>query len=259
MRTNDHHVFLSMPGTGALGAIVARSLAAGQAALGATGLGKAVLGPVASGGVHVDETICGRAAAGMEGFFPLAEARAFAFSRKIRGPVGRLVLPMLPLDTLYPKLWRAQAARRAMPAFDALAPHLLAEPRGWFDLVSELIATLAPRETILLVDPTPAEALAALVPEAGLAAPAAAEPELPDTALAMLQRLHRSGITLPARQLSRLAAFHLRQPQPAPIAAFAELDAARLRRQFAADLDQLTGLPCVRVGAAPLPMAIAAE
>ena len=52
--------------------------------------------------------------------------------------------------------------------------------------------------------------------------------------------------------------FHARQPQPAPLAAFSALEAARLRRRYQADLATLAARPGVRIGAAP-ELVLAAE
>ena len=119
-------------------------------------------------------------------------------------------------------------------------------------MVAEMMAALCPREVVLLPAPvTMAQVLAALVPEAGLRAeePVQAPAHLPDTALAMLQRLFRQGVALPPRQVARLVAVHERNPQAAPIAAFAPLQAAALRRCFAAELCALAARPGVRIGA----------
>lgn len=259
MDTREHHIFAALPATEGLGATVARSLAQARRPLAAAGYGPAVLGPVATGGLHVDETILGRAAAGLGGFFAQAPERARVFARKLQGPVGRLVLPVLPYDSYYPALWRHLAQRRAVEDFDTLAPELAAQARGWPDLVAGLIAALNPREVVILPAPVQAEdVLAALVPEIALSPRPGAVRDVPDTALAMLQRLYRAGATVPPQQLARLVAFHARQPQPAPLAAFSPLDSGLLRRRFRQDLARITALPGVRLGAAQ-GFAIAAE
>ncbi len=251
MTSHSHQIFAALPATGSLAANVARTLAIGHRELAGAGYGAAVLGPVGGGGVHVDETICGRAAAGLDGFFAQAAARARAFAARLNGPVTRLVVPVLPYDLYFPSLWRHQAARRAMPDFASLAAQLGADPRGWVDLVEELVAALAPQEVVILPAPLrAAQVLAALVPAAGLAAQDTPPAAMPDTALAMLQRLYRSGVRISPRQAARLAEVHARQPQPAPLASFAPLEAARLRQRFGADIDRLAGLPGVRIGLA---------
>lgn len=257
--TNMHHIFVSLPATAGLGAQVARALVLGRADLAAAGYGSAALGQVAAGGLHVDETIAGRARAGLSGFYPLARARAEAFGARLRGPVGRLVVPALPYDSYLTALWRHQAERRAMPAFAELAPQLVALSRGWVDLVAELISALNPTETVVLPAPLrAADVLDALVPEVRLSAEASPEPQAPDTALAMLQRLYRAGVSVPPKQARRLMAFHSRQPQPAPLAAFSPFEVAQLRRRYRADLAQIAQLPGVRLGAG-IGLAYAAE
>lgn len=254
-----HHIFASLPATSGLGAQVARALVLGRAALAEAGYGPAVLGPVAAGGVHVDETVAGRAGAGLSGFFPQAGVRARAFGTKLGGPVGRLVVPALPYDSYFPALWRHQAVRREMPAFDELAPQLLALSRGWVEVVEELIAALQPAETVVLPAPVAvADVLTALVPDVPIAAQSAPEPRLPDTGIAMLQRLYRSGTVIAPKQVQRLMAFHARQPQPAPLAAFSALETAELRRRYLDDLRRLEALPGLRLGSG-LGLAFAAE
>lgn len=257
--THTHHLFVSLPATSGLSAQVARALALGRADLAAAGYGPAVLGPVPAGGLHVDETIAGRAAAGLSGLYAQARSRAEAFGAKLGGPVGRLVVPALPYDSYFPALWRHQAARRAMPAFGELAPQLVALSRGWVDLVADLIAALNPAETVVLPAPVQAsDVLDALVPEVRLSAEASTGPQVPDTALAMLQRLYRSGVCVAPKQASRLIAFHQRQPQPAPLAAFSPFEVAQLRRRYRADLARIERLPGVRIGAG-VGLAFAAE
>lgn len=242
--TSIHHIFVSFPATAGLGAHVARSLARGGER---------------PRGVQVNEGMAGRAAVGLSGFFAQMRPRAEAFAAKLDGPVGRLVVPVLPYDSYFPALWRHQAARRAMPDFEALAPGLLGTARGWAEVVEDLIAALKPAQTILLPAPVAVDdVLSALVPEGAARATPGLDPRLPDTALAMLQRLYRSGVQLPPRQVSRLMAFHLRQPQPAPLAAFAPLDVAQLRRRYSRDLARLERLPGVRLGAG-VGLAYAAE
>lgn len=258
----EHHIFASLPASGALAAGVARALACHPAQLAGAGYGPAVLGPVAEGGVHVDETIAGRAIAGLEGFFAQAGVRAAAYGARLNGPVARLVVPLLPYDLYFPALWRHLAARRAMPDFATLEGAIAAQRRGWVELVGELMAALQPAETVVLPAPVSVtQVLGALVPGAGLSGPAL-EPctaAMPDTALAMLQRLYRAGVTVSPRQAQRLAEVHARQPQPAALAAFEPLAAAKLRRRFGADLERLGQMKGLRIGAGATGLACAAE
>ncbi|MGD9917924.1 MAG: hypothetical protein AB7U46_07880 [Paenirhodobacter sp.] len=259
----EHHIFAAIPASGGLGANVARSLAQGRGLLAQAGYGAPVLGPIASGGVHVDETIFAKPIAGLSGFFTHIQRRARHFSSNLSTPVGRLVLPVVAYDDYFPALWRHQAQRRAVEDFATLAPELAALRRGWVEIVRELIAALSPREVVILPAPTGvAEVLTALVPGAAIEARPGQGREMPDTALAMLQRLYRSGVEISPQQVARLTAFHARQPQPAPIAAFAPLEGALLRRRFQRDLATLAAMPGVRIGlaeSAPERFAIAAE
>jgi hypothetical protein len=138
-----------------------------------------------------------------------------------------------------------------MPQFVQLAPDLAARSRGWVELAQDIVTAFSPRELIVLPVPhCAAEILAALVPDVAFAdvrVTHAPRPEMPDTAIAMMQRFHRAGLALPARQIARLVQFHARQPQPAPLAAFDALDAARLRKRYQADLSQLAALPGLRI------------
>ena len=263
MHAQECRLFVAPPMFGPLPGAVARSLAQGQGRLGAAGLGAAALGPVPGAGVIVDQVVFGRPVAGLMGFFAQAGARAKALAAQLETPVGRLVVPVMPLDLAYPTLWRAVAARRAVAPFAALADDMAGLARGWGAVVEEVIAALSPQEVVLLPAPvTVAQVLAALVPEAELSAeePLHAPAHLPDTALAMLQRLFRQGVALPPRQVSRLVAVHERSPQAAPIAAFAPLQAAALRRRFEDELDALAVRPGVSIGVGgPLAFACAAE
>jgi hypothetical protein len=262
MSMTEHHIFSTAPGFGPLCASVARGLAQGRAELAAAGYGPAVLGPHAAGRIHLDETLMGRAAAGLTGFFPMAPLRMRRFAEKIQGPVGRLVVVVQPYDVYFPQVWRHQAQRRAMPDFADLVPALSNESRGWADIVAEMQAEFCPRELVILPTPvTPSEALAALVPGVMLALEPSGPAQVPDTGIAMLQRLFRAGVNIAPRQAQRLMSFHVQQPQPAPLAAFSVLEAARLRRRYARDLERIAAMPGVRIGALTslTPLAIAAE
>jgi hypothetical protein len=169
----------------------------------------------------------GRLGAALDGFFPDAAARA-------RGMVtgcqpSRLVLTIAPYETYLPAVWCALAQRRAMPGFATLAPGLLASPRGWADLAADLRAAFGPLPVTVLLQP-------------GVIAAA-----LPDTALAMLQRLYAAGVRLPPRQMARLAAVHARLPQAEPLAAFSAAAAQGLVRRLAGDLARLAAMPGVAI------------
>ncbi|MDF1621508.1 hypothetical protein [Pseudothioclava nitratireducens] len=249
MGRSEHHIVLSTPASSGLSGPVLRALSTAREALEAAGYGTVAPGPEPRAQLHVDETIAGRPASGLADFFSLAAPRAQDFGARLGGPVGRIVLPVMPYDLLYPKLWRQQAQRVAMPDFAQIAPELAGRSRGWVALAQDILAAFAPRELIVLPMPQGAdEILAALLPDLALTVGAgAARPAMPDTAIAMMQRFHRAGLALPARQIARLVQFHARQPQPAPLAAFDALDAARLRKRYQADLSQLAALPGLRI------------
>jgi len=155
----------------------------------------------------------------------------------------------VPYDQYFPALWRAQAQRRVVEEFATLAPGLATQERGWPDLVAELTAALSPREVVLLPAPVTArDVLEALMPGVRLIARPAQHRDFPDTALAMLQRMYRTGVQPEPQQLMRLVAYHARQPQPAPIAAFSPLDAGLQRRRFQRDLIRMARQPGLSVG-----------
>lgn len=184
----------------------------------------------------------GRLFAGMSGFYPEAGTQARALLAAPDMPVGTLALLIEPYETHFPALWRAQAWRRAVPGFDTLAPELVTMARGWCDVVGDLRDALGPRRIVILAMPfDPARAVAALCPQAAPPPPPPVEP-VPDTALAMLQRLYRQGIRLGPRQRARLIAFHATQPQPAPLAAFTPPQAEALRARYGRDLERLAAL-----------------
>jgi hypothetical protein len=249
-------VFLAAPGASALPRQLARGLAQERAA---------------GAGISVEDSLVGRLPGALSGFFADASLRARAFAADKNQPVGRLVVLLPGRDAYLPQIWRQLAQRRQMTAFSELAEALSDERRGWHEVVCEVIGALAPRETLILTrDPCAAEVLDALMPVEGdaprlsklLAALPAPQPAtlIPDTGLAMLQRLYRQGVSLSPRQSARLAAHHARQPQPDPIAAFTPEQAARLRARDAQDLQKLAALPGVTVEQhAPYAMVIAAE
>lgn len=260
MTKTEHHLMICAPAMAGLAGQVARALAQGRDRLAEAGYGAAAIGPSASAQIHIDETLIGRVPQGLAGFFPQVGGRARDYAGRLGGPVGRLVITTLPYDLYYPMMWRFLAQRRAVQPFAEMAELLVARERGWVELVSELSAALGARETVILPAPVRGEeALAALVPGASLPMPpAAAQENVPDTGLVMLQRLYRTGATIAPRQIQRLMQFHARQPQPAPLAAFSALEAARLRRRYQADLATLAARPGVRIGAAP-ELVLAAE
>ena len=172
----------------------------------------------------------GRARSALGGFYPEAGARAAVLAAK----PSRITLLVAPYQLYLPLVWRLLAARRPLPGFRDMAPGLLAQPRGWADLATDLRTALGPLPiTVRVVDTMP--------------------PPLPDTALAMFQRLFAAGVHLPLRQAERLAAVHRRLPQPEPIATFSDTEAAALGGRFQRELDRLAALPGVEVTAsAPL-------
>ncbi|MBZ4022994.1 hypothetical protein CKO11_11040 [Rhodobacter sp. TJ_12] len=260
MTVSMHHLFIAPPVFDTLATAVARSLAQGQGDLVGAGLGRAALGPVEGAGVIIDQAIFGRAGAGLKGFFPLAGARAKAFAGLLRAPVGRIVVPVMPLDQAWPMMWRQQAGRKVMPDFDRIGPKLCRFKRGWAHVVAELIEAFAPQEMIVLPAPvSSAQVLGALVPEVGLQSFAPARGVFPDRALAMLQGLYRQGGQVSPQEAARLAAQHANAPQTAPLAAFSELERADLRRRFAAEMEQMAAMPGVRIGLDGLDFASAAQ
>lgn len=255
----QHHIFIAAPASGGLGAQMARSLAHGQKALAAAGYGAAVLGPHPLGQIHLDSRLIGDSASGLFHFFARTRERAARFAQIVNAPIGRVVLHLPCYDAYYPMLWRDLAEKRALKPFNGAVPRLLARARGWVEVVSDLKAALNPREIIVL--PAPVlfeEALAALVPGASVAPEPIQPVRQSDSVIAMMQRLHHSGIHIGPKQMQRLAKFHDRQPQGAPIAEFDTLAGARLRRRFQRDLVKLAEIEGVRIGADPA-LAVAAQ
>ncbi|TMV90148.1 hypothetical protein FGG78_13595 [Thioclava sp. BHET1] len=249
----QHHLFIASPAAGRLGPQMARTLAAGHAQLQAAGYGLPVLGPHPAGHVHLDATLIGTANCGLFHFFAKAEGRAQLFARRLGAPVSRLVIQTVPYETYYPKMWRQIAARQPLKPFEGATKRLVERARGWVEVIGDLQRALQPREIVVLPAPvTVEEGLAALVPGASLAPRLQVGPdagELSESAIAMMQRLFRANVTIEAQQLRRLQAFHNRQPQGAPIAAFDALDAAKLRRRYRQDMKAIGAMPGVRIGA----------
>ncbi|KFE34555.1 hypothetical protein [Thioclava atlantica] len=257
--TRHHHIFIAAPASGGIGAQMARSLSGAQKALAQAGYGPAVLGAHREGQIHLDTTLIGDAAAGLFHFFARAGERAECFAEALGGPVGRLVLHLPCYDAYYPMLWRHLAERRALKPFEGAVEQLAGRGRGWLEVVAELKTALDPREIVLLPAPALAEeALAALVPGARVIARSIRQERQSDTAIAMMQRLHRSKIRIRPKQMERLARFHEGLPQGAPIAEFDPLTASRLRRRFQQDLRRLVAMDRVRIGADPA-LAVAAQ
>lgn len=249
-------LFLAAPGASSLPRQLARCLAQERGA---------------GAGIRVEDALMGRLPGGLSGFFSDASLRARSFAARQEAPVSRLVLLLPGRDTYLPHLWRLLAQRRQMVPFAEMAGALSDERRGWHEVICEVIGAVAPKETLILTrDPCAAEVLDALMPAGGdtarlsqliaaLPAPQTAT-QIPDTGLAMLQRLYRQGVSLSPRQSARLAAHHARQPQPDPIAAFTPEQGARLRARDAQDLQKLAALPGVTVEQhLPHQMVIAAE
>ncbi|WP_295533797.1 hypothetical protein [uncultured Thioclava sp.] len=257
--SRHHHLFIASPASGALGAQVARSLASGQAQLAKAGYGEAVLGPHRSGQIHLDAKLIGDVSCGLFSFFEQAGKNAMRFARRLDAPIGRVVIQTLPYDQYYPMMWRHMATGRALKPFEGAVARLMERPRGWAQVIADLHAALAPQEIVVLPAPVLVEeALAALVPGARLDPRTPPQLDRPDSAIAMLQRLHRANVTLDPHQIQRLAAFHARQPQGAPLAAFNAIDSVKLRKRYAQDMDQIAAMARTRIGA-DLDFAIAAQ
>ncbi|MEZ5685814.1 MAG: hypothetical protein R3D78_07915 [Paracoccaceae bacterium] len=254
------HIFLANAAMPRLCSAFARSLPANARIIARAGLGPVLEAPAQGGGVLVDHSLLGAPEEGWDSGFAEVGTRAEGLAAQLAGPVGRLVVPLASYEALYPALWRSLAAGRVMPAFDACAPALAARARGWVEILREIVLALRPAELILLPAPRDqAELGQALLPALALRQAPLRGAQLPDTALAMVQRLHGQGLRPPRRQMGRLLQFHARLPQPAPIAGFSGLDAARLRLRFEAELQRLARHPRVRIGAAQDPARLAAE
>ena len=228
--TPEQDIFIAPPASGPLPVQLTRAVTLGGAE------------------IRLNGRVLGRLFAGLSGFYPETEARARDLASGLDAAVGTLVLLIHPYVEYLPALWREQARRRAVPDFAEIAPVLADTPRGWPEVVKDLRRGLSPRRTVVLATPfDPAAALETLCPTAELPAPAADKPAMPDTALAMLQRLHRQGVMLGPRQRARLLAFHERQPQPAALAAFAPSEAEALRVRYDQDLGRIAALRDVDV------------
>ncbi|PFG63572.1 hypothetical protein AXZ77_2179 [Thioclava sp. ES.031] len=246
---NQHHIFIAAPASGGMSGQMARTLGCGQDALARAGYGPAVIGAAAGGRVYLDSQLIGDAAAGLYHLFARAQERAERFREALSGSVGRVVLYAPSYEDYYPALWRDLAARRPLKPFAELTPRLMARPRRWVNVVRDLKAGLNPREIIVLPHGSKiGEAMAALVPGASLDPAPDAETAHADTVIAMMQRLHHSGVVIGPKQKRRLARFHHQQPQGTPIAEFDPLDRASLQRRYEQDLEQMAAIDGVRIG-----------
>jgi hypothetical protein len=257
--TRRHHLFIASPASGALGAHVARTLASGQKNLAKAGYGAAVLGPHHSGQIHLDASLIGQVECGLFHFFGDAHARATRFAQRLSAPIGRVVIQTLSYEQYYPMMWRDLAVTRALNPFEGAKARLMGRTRGWAQVIEDLHAALQPQEIVVLPAPVLVdEALAALVPGARLEARTPALPDHCDSEIAMMQRLHRANVSLAPHQRQRLAKFHARQPQGAPLAAFDAFDTVKLRQRYSRDLDRIAAMANTRIGA-DLDFAIAAQ
>lgn len=194
-------------------------------------------------------------------FYPTAHQRAEALRAALGRPVDRLVLVVKPYDTLFTSVWRRFALDRLMEPFADYAPGMMNFSGGWAEVVAALRDGLDARHvTVLAERPAPEELFAHLLP--GLRIPRLAlpapQPEITESAIAMIQRHYRQGGRFAPGQRDRILAFHARQPQLPREAGFAGLPLADLRGRFVADLDTIARMRGVEVVGNLVP-AMAAE
>ena len=209
-----------------------------------------------------EHDLAGRMAGLLTGrFYPTAHQRAEALRAALGRPVDRLVLVVKPYDTLFASVWRRFALDRLMEPFADYAPGMMNFSGGWAEVVAALRDGLDARHvTVLAERPTPDELFAHLlpgfrIPRLALPAP---QPEITESAIAMIQRHYRQGGRFAPGQRDRILAFHARQPQLPREAGFAGLPLADLRGRFVADLDTLARMRGVEVVGNLVP-AMAAE
>jgi hypothetical protein len=209
-----------------------------------------------------EHDLAGRMAGLLSGrFYPTALQRAEALRAALGRPVDRLVLVVRPYDTLFVSAWRRFALDRPMEPFADYTPGMANFAGGWTDVVEALRDGLDARHvTVLAERPAPDELFAHLLPGfrlPKLALPAP-QPEITESAIAMIQRHYRQGGRFVAGQRDRILAFHARQPQNPREASFAGLPLADLRGRFVADLDTIARMGGVEVVGNLMP-AMAAE
>jgi hypothetical protein len=209
-----------------------------------------------------EHDLAGRMAGLLGGrFYPTARQRAEALRAALGRAVDRLVLVVKPYDALFVSAWRRFALDRPMEPFADYAPGMANFSGGWTDVVEALRDGLDARHvTVLAERPAPAELFAHLLPDfrlPNLKLPAA-QPEVTESAIAMIQRHYRQGGRFVAGQRERILAFHARQPQLPREAVFAGLPLADLRGRFVADLDTIARMRGVEVVGNLVP-AMAAE
>lgn len=194
-------------------------------------------------------------------FHPNARLRARALRQALGQRVDRLVLAVQPYEVLFHSVWMALALDRRIDAFADYAQALTQFQGGWADLGETLAEELEVRELIIVATPTGApQMLAHVLPGVNLRQPIQphAKPRITPSAVGMVQRCIGQGVRLQPGQRDRLIAFHARQPQVRPEAAFSALALSDLRGRYVADLDTLARLSEVTLIGGAL-SAIAAE
>ncbi|WP_376872545.1 hypothetical protein [Albirhodobacter sp. R86504] len=241
-----HHLLASAPFASPLNAALSRSLGRSRAQMARAGF--ALNGAPTRAKVVVSEKLFGYSASGFENFFSNAVARAAVTAGRLDGPIKRLVIQATPQSELFPALWRGIAARAQVDSFESHKDKIFGATRGWAELIEDLVNVIEPAEVVVLTGkPSQLAACAELVPGARIDIDNFEDPAMPDTALAMIQRLYTQGQVLPPRQVLRLQSWHARLPQCAPLAAFTQAEAAYLDARFADDMDRVSCLGRVRI------------
>jgi hypothetical protein len=162
--------------------------------------------------------------------------------------VDHLAVSVQAYDMAFLDAWRWLALERTLDPFERYADTMAGFSGGWVEAVEILRETLEVQKvTIVLADPSPAELLTLLVPECGQVdlVGVAPQPVLTDSAVAMVQRQKKQGVSYAPGQLDRIVAFHGRQPQAQRSYGFEGLMLADLRGRYVADLDALARMPGV--------------
>lgn len=188
-------------------------------------------------------------------FYPSAGKRAAALRLALGRQADRIVMGVRPYDKLFRAAWRHAALDGDDVPFSDRSQRMAQFSNGWIEIVEAVGEVLGTGDVTLFVAPSPpCELLSLLLPRFdGLSlAPAEPEPELTDSAVAMIRRHIRQGAPFAPGQRDRLIAFHARQPQDDHGEGFAALDLADLRGRYVADMAMLSRTPGVLLTGDPI-------
>ncbi|MEX0284039.1 MAG: hypothetical protein AB3N23_05460 [Paracoccaceae bacterium] len=202
-----------------------------------------------------EENLSGRIYPCLRGrFFPIARRRASAMRAALGQAPTHVVMVVRPYASFLQSCYRLRAQDNQVRPFAALAPDMVAAPRGWLDAVRDLFAGLEPDLMTVVEIGARKESrslLQRLVPD--LADVELCEPQrrvnlsATDAALTEIQRRFREGADLSDADVSAVVSDYAEDQTDCSFARFTESQATALAERYERDLESIAAMKGVNL------------